>query len=323
LDEGNGKDKSMKRVKENNSVAMTMRRGFTLIELLVVIAIIAILASLLLPALASSKQKAWRIKCASNMRQLGLGFNLFASDHDDMYPPAADSHASSQGQLAWDDYIYKYIGGTASDQTLLLADGLLDPNSCPATEQCPADRLPIISWAQDYAQRRTYAMNSAGPDWSVQYQVNPNGNHYVLPSDPDANGTPQHGVGIYWEDSTGGRADLDAVGYRTTVVQDFAGTILLVEEPNEQNVVGNVWPCICNGPVGAVGAGNNDLYQTNPGGGMGGNGQNYGNAEYGLHSQRFNYLFHDNHVAALKIQDTVGSGTLTNPRGMWTVNKND
>jgi len=61
--------------------------AFTLIELLVVIAIIAILASMLLPALARAKESSYRIKCVNNIKQFNLALKLYGDENDGLYPP--------------------------------------------------------------------------------------------------------------------------------------------------------------------------------------------------------------------------------------------
>ena len=73
------------------------RTAFTLIELLVVIAIIAILAALLLPALARAKQKGQQAVCLSNLKQIGLAFEMYLDDHDNHFPDRRDLKSSLPG----------------------------------------------------------------------------------------------------------------------------------------------------------------------------------------------------------------------------------
>jgi len=74
----------MMKQQKNGSRAV---RAFTLIELLVVIGIISILASLLLPAVVRAKQAAHKIKCISQLRQVGFALQMYADEHEGEYPP--------------------------------------------------------------------------------------------------------------------------------------------------------------------------------------------------------------------------------------------
>jgi prepilin-type N-terminal cleavage/methylation domain-containing protein/prepilin-type processing-associated H-X9-DG protein len=137
------KDEKMKHPFPIRNRQTTDRDGFTLIELLVVIAIIAILASLLLPALAKAKEKVKTAQCLSNMKQLQLCYQMYVGDNNDLVPPNLNSGGT--GTAASLD---SWIAGAAQTDTTTtnIANGVLyQYNRSPALYACPANTKKVTS----------------------------------------------------------------------------------------------------------------------------------------------------------------------------------
>ena len=135
---------------------MLMFMWFTLLELLIVISIIAVLASLLLPALKTSMAKAKEVTCMSNLKQAGLATINYTNDFKEWFPPAQASPYTLQGYNKTDPTWYIFLS------CMGYIPSPWNSKTCRTSVQCPSWR----AWPAESACLNTYGRRLVGSVFS-------------------------------------------------------------------------------------------------------------------------------------------------------------
>jgi prepilin-type N-terminal cleavage/methylation domain-containing protein len=267
--------------------------GFTLIELLVIIAIIAILAAILFPVFAQAREKARATACLSNMKQIGLGFMMYAQDYDERH------------------VIARQWGGCSASA---------DPSGYDFTTKLS----PYITKVAAY--NNVANVNREGI-WKCPSDANPRNNGRA----PNSYNVPVTNSTAFqfaypWDTTCGAASGAYQPGRAIAEFPAPADIILLAETARPGSILGQNNPYLW-GPFGNglsqncarfVGATDNDGWSgcaaTIP----------------PRHSLGWNYIFSDGHVKWFRPEATIDrnpndgiTGTGTAPRGLWTLAEND
>nr|QDY92648.1 hypothetical protein fos2004AM_00017 [uncultured Planctomycetota bacterium] len=144
--------------RKRKSIQLPAGRGFTLVELLVTVAIIAVLASVLLPALSTARQTAKQLRCASNLREIGRAIMFYVDAYNGALPTAEAAHYAEGSANWWEHKAF-------------LATLALEPFPCgPSVLTCPEDSLPdfyksgapMSCWSSYGANASCFGMQRGG-----------------------------------------------------------------------------------------------------------------------------------------------------------------
>ena len=233
--------------------------GFGMVDLLIVIAILAILAAMLLPALARAKQRAQRISCVNNLKQLGIAYRLWSGDHGDLFPAQQTvakggwMDAGGSGAVVAGGVIGPGIGqvdgsGVACNYRLLQNE----LGQAPKIVVCPSDeRMAAPNFNHEFSARNlSYFVDPGATDTYPQSFAGGDRNLGGMAGDPAA---PDAGYGF------SGESPGDATG-SDVVLNTRAATIVMVSGGNTAfpNTTGNKvgWSLKLHSSGDLAGAGN-------------------------------------------------------------------